>query len=175
MFIALLVLFSLGAGQLPATATPPPDPKLIRVHVQTDDTGDPIDLEARRESVRQLVAAIAARKKSGMVTVPDGADNMDVFVKVQERGVTIPKVVIGLGGGMGPQAGRPGPAATPVKTVQLRTRIALARGGDPVTITSKNRAMDSEAGWKSTAEDIAKQIEKWIADNKTAILEARQR
>src|SRR5687767_12101586 len=63
MILALLVLISLGAAQQPPAATPQLDPKLIRVHVQTDDGGDPIELEARRDSVKHLSVAIAGKKK----------------------------------------------------------------------------------------------------------------
>src|SRR5688572_23596212 len=37
MILALLVSISLGAAQQPPAATPQLDPKLIRVHVQTDE------------------------------------------------------------------------------------------------------------------------------------------
>jgi hypothetical protein len=53
--------------------------------------------------------------------------------------------------------------------------IAIARHGDPSEITNKNRPNETASGWKSAADDVAKQIEKWIADRREAIIEARRR
>jgi hypothetical protein len=175
MFSVLLLALSLGAGQQSPVASVPVDPALIRVHIQTDDGGDTDELASRRQSVRHLTAALTGRKKSGLVIVASPDDPVDIVIEVEGRGVTVPKVVIGLSGGMGPQAGRPGPAPTQVKAVQLRATIAIGRDSDPSALVNKNRANDSESGWKSAADDIAKQIEKWIAERKTAILEARRR
>jgi hypothetical protein len=121
------------------------------------------------------VSSITARKKAGLVAVADGKENVDVFVKVVERGVTVPKVVIGLSGGMGSPGSRPGPASQPVRTAQLRVRFQIAGDNDPQAVANKNRVNENESGWKSAAEDVVKQLEKWITDHRTAILEARQR
>ena len=64
MVAALLLLISLGVCSQAPTATPQPDPKLIRVHVQTDDGGDASELAARRESVKHLSSAIAGKNKA---------------------------------------------------------------------------------------------------------------
>lgn len=173
MTVALFVSLCLGAGLQSAGAPLQPDPTLIRVHVQTDEGGDSSELAARRESVKHLVAAIADKKKAGLVVVADAEDSVDVVVEVEDRGVRVPKVVIGLGGGMGSPGGRPGPGTTPVRVVQLRVTIAIAREGDASPMTNKNRANESESGWKSAAEDVAKQVEKWIADHRAAIIKAR--
>ena len=174
MIVALLFSLSLGASQQAATPPPQPDPKLIRVHVQTDDGGDASELAARRESVRHLLAAISGKKKAGIVVV-DAEDAADVVVEVEQRGITIPKVVIGLSGGMGSPNGRPGPATQQVRVVKLGVTIAIARDGDPNELTNKNRPNETESGWKSAADDVAKQVEKWIADHHEAIIEARRR
>src|SRR5688572_9853651 len=99
MMVALLLSIGFSAGQQASTATPPLDPKLIRVHVQTDEGGDPTELAARRDSVKHLLSAIAGKKKAGLV-VADNEDAADVIVEVEDRGINIPKVVIGLSGGM---------------------------------------------------------------------------
>ena len=171
MIIALLLSVSLGATQQPAT--PAPDPKLIRVHVQTDEGGDPIELEARRDSVKHLSVAVAEKKKA-MVVVSSVSD-ADVFVNVKERGFTVPKVVIGLSGGMGSPSGRPGPASQPVRIAQLRVTLQIAGDTNPTAIANKNRVNENESGWKSAANDVVKQLEKWIDDHREAIIEARRR
>jgi len=168
----LLLSLSLGVGLQSPAAPAPPDPQLIRVHVQTDEAGIPEELAARRDSVRHLAAAIAGQKKGKVMAIVDSADRADVVVEVVDRGVRVPKVVIGLGG-MGSQPGRPTPLPPPTRAVQLRVTTGLANDGDPVELTNKNRATESEAGWKSAAEDLAKQVEKWVADNRAAILAVR--
>ena len=173
MIAALLLSLSLGAGQQAPAATPQPDPKLIRVHVKTDDVGDPIELEARRDSVKHLAVAIE-KKKAGMVAVTSVSD-ADVFVVVDGRGVTVPKVVIGLSGGMGAPGGRPGPAAQPVRNAQLRVMFQIAGDTGSIPIANKNRVNENESGWKSAAEDVVKQLEKWIKEHREAIIEARRR
>ena len=172
---ALLLSLGVTFGLQAAAAPPEQDSKVIRVHVQTADGGDVSELAARRDSVKHLAAAITARKKAGIVAAAGADDNVDVIVEVEGRGITVPKVVIGLSGGMGSPNGRPGPATSPVRVVKLDVTIAIAREGDPSEITNKNRANESESGWKSAAEDVAKQVEKWIADHRAAILEARRR
>jgi hypothetical protein len=174
MIAALLLTTSLVAGPQTPTATPQLDPKLIRVHVQTDDGGDASELAARRESVKHLLAAVAGKKKAGLV-VADAEEAADVVVEVESRGVTVPKVVIGLSGGMGSPSGRPGAPTGPVRVARLDVTIAIARHGDPSEITNKNRPNETASGWKSAADDVAKQIEKWIADRREAIIEARRR
>ena len=174
MIAALLLSIVVGVGAQAPAATPQLDPKLIRVHVQTDDGGDPSELAARRESVKHLRTAIAGKKKAGLI-VADDEDAADVVVEVEQRGITVPKVVIGLSGGMGSPSGRPGPATQQVRVVKLGVTVALARDSDPTTITNKNKPNETESGWKSAADDVLKQVEKWIADHREAIIEARRR
>jgi hypothetical protein len=175
MIAALLLSLSIGPV-LQVTAPPSQiDPALIRVHVRTSDGGDAAELGALRESVKQLTAALSSKKKSGLTMVADADSPTDVVIAIEERAVTVPRVVIGLSGGMGAQAGRPGPAPQQVKVIQLRATIGITREADTSEITNKNRANDSESGWKSAAEDLAKQVEKWIAEHRSSILEARRR
>lgn len=168
-----LLSLSLTVGLQSANALPQPDPQLIRVHVRTDDGGVPEELAARRDSVKHLATAIASQKKGKVMIIVDSDDRADVVVDVVDRGVRIPKVVIGLGG-MGSQPGRPAPLPAPTRVVQLRVTTRLANGGDPVELTNKNRAVSSASGWKSAAEDLAKQVEKWVADSRATILAARR-
>lgn len=169
----LLLSLCLSAGPQSPVAPVQPDPQLIRVHVETDDGGIPEELAARRDSVRHLATAIAGQKKGKAMVIVASDDRADVVVEVVDRGVRVPKVVIGLGG-MGSQPGRPAPLPAPTRVVQLRVTTRLTNGGDPVQLTNKNRAGESESGWRSAAEDIAKQLEKWVADNRAAILAARR-
>lgn len=174
MILALLLSLSSGAVQQAPAATPQLDSKVIRVHVQTDDGGDPTELAARRESVKHISAAMGDRKKAGWVVAGSEAD-ADIVVEVTGRGVTVPKVVIGLSGGMGASGGRPGPPATPVRVAKLDVIVALVHGSASAEFSNKNRPNETESGWKSAAGDIAKQLEKWISDNRAAIIEARRR
>jgi hypothetical protein len=175
MIIALFLSVSMGAAHQASPAATAQDPKLIRVQVQTDEGGDPTELAARRESVKHLLAAIADKKKAGLVAVTEASDNADVVVEVEERGVTVPKVVIGLSGGMGSPGGRPGPGAQQIRVAQLRVTFQIAGEHEPTAVTNKNRVNENESGWKSAAEDVVKQLEKWITEHRAAILEARGR
>jgi hypothetical protein len=174
--MALAILYSLMLAWTPAGAQSQiqPDASLIRVRVETDEGGVPEELAARRESVTQLVAAIRANKKSGLLIVTRADDPVDIVVEVMDRGITVPKVVIGLSGGMRSPTGRTPPVAETVKAVQLRVTVRLARDGEPVEIKNKNRANDTESGWTSAAKDIAKQVDKWIVEHRADILEARR-
>lgn len=176
MLVALLLVLSLSAPgpRTPHPTARQPDPKVIRIHVQTDDGGDAAEHMARRESVRHLQAAIGEKKKTLIVSTT--AEEADVILEVEGRSVTVPKVVIGLGGGMGSPNGRPPGAPTgPVKNVKLQVKLALARDSDPIGLANKNRANESESGWKSAAADVVKQVEKWIAERRAAIIAARGR
>ncbi|MEO6223390.1 MAG: hypothetical protein ABIP90_09075 [Vicinamibacterales bacterium] len=174
MFVALLLLISSGAGHQVPASTPQPDPKLIRVLVQTGEVGDPIEVEARRDSVKHLSLAVTGKNKAGVVLVSSESD-ADVIVNVESRSTTVPKVVIGLSGGMSSPNGRPGPAPTPVKVVKLDATIGIARERDTTRLANKNRPKENESGWKSAADDVANQVNKWIADHRAAILQARRR
>jgi hypothetical protein len=174
MTTLLLLSWCLTAVAQSPSAAASMDPQLIRVHVQTDDGGVLEELAGRRASVKHLAEEIAKQKK-GKVMVSLATDELaDVVVEVVDRGLHVPKVVIGLGAGMGNQPGRPAPPAPLTRHAQLRVRAKLAHDGDWVQLTNKNRAIDAESGWKSAAEDIAKQLEKWVAGHRAAILAARK-
>jgi len=167
----LLSLCVLGAAQVPG-APPSSSPELIRVHVRTDDGGIAEELAARRQSVDHLAAAIASQKKGKAFVIVNNEDAADVVIDVMHRGLTVPKVTIGLG----TMGSRPGVRAPVMPTRQAELYVTMAAPGaaDPVEVTNKNRAPDSERGWKSAAEDIAKQVEKWVAEHRAAILKARR-
>lgn len=167
--LALVVaLVSAGASPLsPApqsSPSPQPNPSLVRVFVETDDIGEAHDLSERRESVRDLAAALARKKKT--IAVVDDEDKADVVVEIVDRSVTVPKVVIGVG----PPGQRPG-LAWPTRVVVLRAKLTF--GGDSVTFTNKNKPAENSPGWKSAADDIGDQVDKWIRDHRAEILRAR--
>ncbi len=172
MIAFLLCSLSVVASGQSAGASPQPDPQLIRVHVQTDAGGVAEELAGRRASVAHLVTAIAGQKKGKVIAVVADEDTADVIVEVRDRGVIVPKVVIGLGA-MGSQPGRRAPVA-PSRTVELRVTLRMARADEAFELANKNRPVDAEPGWKQAADDIAKQVEQWIADHRAAILQARR-
>jgi len=59
------------------------------------------------------------------MVVVTSEDTADVVVEMVDRGVHVPKVVIGLGG-MGNQPGRPAPLPPPRRLARLRVKTTLA-------------------------------------------------
>jgi len=59
------------------------------------------------------------------------------------------------------------------RQVQLTVGVKPPRAVDGETFKNKTAPLESQLGWKQAAEDIAKQIEKWIADRRVAIVAAR--
>lgn len=168
----LLVLACVaGAGQAPASAGPAPN--LIRIYLQTADGGHPDELAARRQSLDQLAASLAGQKKGSVLTIVDAESKADIVVDVIQRSLTTPKVVFGLGPSRSGGASSPS-MNPPVRHAVLHVTISMASGSDRVEFKNNNRAMESERGWKSAADDIAKQIEKWTADRRALILKARR-
>ena len=165
--LALLTIVAL-LGQ---TGTPAPavDPKLIRIYVHTGEVGGETTLSARRESVRDLVAALGSKKKDLLIVAHE--DQADVVVEVTERLLTTPRVVFGLGA----RPGQPPGGNAPARAVRLVVTIAQARGSDPDEIANRNAPLEANRGWRSAADDVAKQVEKWVADRRAAILAARER
>lgn len=161
----LLVLGLTGAlapGQAPV---PPPDPALIRVCVRTDEGGEAKELAARRQSAADLASALAGKKKT--VVVVDDEHAADIVLDVLSRSLMVPKVVVGLG----PRPGQPSGTAGLVRAPVLRVRIVF--GDEPTEFTNKNKPADSALGWRSAADNVAGQIEKWIADRRAEILRRR--
>jgi hypothetical protein len=168
--LLLLIAFS-QAGQA-VTAPAQPDPRIIRVYVITADGGHPDELAARRASVSHLAASIAGQKKGTVLAVVDGETKADIVVDVIQRSIDVPKVVFGLG------PSRSGGASSPSMNPQTRHAVLhvtlhMASGSDRVEFKNKSRSIESERGWKSAADDIAKQIEKWTADRRAEIIKAR--
>lgn len=157
--LACLVAIALQAGaQTPAAA---PSPNLIRVWVDSDSD----DIKELETSIKDLGVAVNARKKS-LVTVDD-EDKADVTVHVVQRKVEVPKVVIGLG---------PRPGETPgmqtVKTGKLQVQLRF--GDMQVSLENKNKTYDTPAGWRSAAEDLAGQIDKWVGQCRAEIIKSRR-
>ena len=163
--VAVLCLLSLQSA-----AVTQADPALIRVYIDTGShAGDAGGLAERQQSGKDLATALAGKKK--LFTIVDDEDKADVVLEVQDRMVTVPKIVIGIG----PRPGQPtDPGATlPTRQAQLRVSASLAHADESVQIKNKNRANDYPGGWKSAAEDIAKQVEKCVTDRRSKILDAR--
>ena len=155
---ALLAVVALAlCVALPSAQTKP----LPRVYVHTDQSpGDGV-LKEREQSVKDLQSAFGSRKK--VLTLVDNDDHADVEVEVLERTTTVPKVRIGINppnsGGI-PGAG----VGVPNRTVRLRVRAT--RGDEKQEFTNKSTPFENDRGWQAAAEDVERQIEKWIFGKK---------
>ena len=166
--VACLVLALMpGAAQAArqATQTAAPDPSLVRVFIQTDDGGHPDELAARQESVKDLAAALASNKK--LLAIVDDEEKADVVIEVIGREVTVPKVVLGIGA----RPGQPPGTNAPARAVALRVELTWSR--QSVALVNKNKPLESQRGWRSAAEDLGNQIEKWIAERRAEIVRGR--
>jgi hypothetical protein len=154
MSILLVLSALLGAGQTAKAAAP----ALPLVYVTTSDQGGADDVKGRQESVKDLRAALSDKKKH--LVVADHEEGADFVVKVMERTVTTPKVLFAP-----MQPGVAGPVPTgPSRAVHLR--VTLVQGSsDPTEFSNKGTAIESRGGWNFAADDIAKQIDKWIVDH----------
>jgi hypothetical protein len=158
--LAALLAVSVGPlrGPVPLAAAAPAIFRVF-VHLPPDDPSapeTPAELDDLHHSVADLDSALGDRKKSFVVV--DAEDKADVSVEVLGRSVTIPRVVFAPASPMG-QPGAP-MSASPAKAVHLRVR-ATFRGG-AAEFTNKNQALESTGGWKSAAEDLAKQLDLWV-------------
>ena len=165
MMPALLTI--LGAAVFGAAQVPPeqPDPRLVRVWVTTDAGGHPQELAGRQDSLEHLAEALARQKK--LVTIVEREDLADVTVEVRERRVDVPRFVFGIGA----RPGDPPGISAPTRTAQLLVRLEWQ--DDRVEFKNKNKPIESPLGWSSAADDIAKQIEKWISDRRQRIVDGR--
>jgi hypothetical protein len=164
--LILIGMFVLASHQKAAAPQASFGPNLARVYAHTAEGGNADELAARRESVKDLSRALAGKQRH-LLLVND-EDKADVVLEVIDRGVTIPKVVIGLG----PRPGQPPlPGEAPVRAVHLRVKLTCCR--EAVVLTNKNTAIESNGGWKSAADEIARQVDKWIADHIDQIIAAR--
>jgi hypothetical protein len=141
----------------------PQTQKPVRVFVQTDDTGVAEELAARQTSVKDLSDALASHKK--LFVVVDDEDKSEIQIEVLGRGLTVPKVVLGLG----PRPGESSIGSAPTKTAELRIRVTVTSSDLAAELKNKNKANDNPRGWKSAADDLANQLDKWVLENRAAI------
>lgn len=121
---------------------------LPRVYVSTSEQGERTEVANRHQSVKDLRASLASKKKTLTLVVDE--EGADITIEVTERTTTIPRVRIGLAS--------PG---APVRAVHLRVNVTQGTD-DPIEFTNKNTAYEDARGWQLAADDIAKQIEKWL-------------
>jgi hypothetical protein len=159
---ALLLSAMLSARQAPAAPGAAPL-RIVRVFVHTNASVDPAEVRAMRESVIDMRDALASKKK--IVAIVDAEDKADVVIDVIDRAVTIPKVVFG---GVAPATGPPG-SGTPPPARAVHLRVKLIYQGEFVSFSNKNSAIESTGGWKSAAQDIAKQMDKWLTEHQAEI------
>jgi len=127
--------------------------RLPRVYVSTSERGEGSELANRQQSVKDLKKALSGKKKT--LTLSDDEERSDITVEVMDRTTSVPRVRFGP-----PSRGGPSRAA--------HLRVKLTRGNnDPIQFTNKNTAFEDTGGWEAAAEDIAKQIEKWIFGHKS--------
>jgi hypothetical protein len=166
--IALLLAFQ--AAPLQPAAPSASDTKLIRIYVEPvtrAEANETVDPDGMRRSVQDIAAALAGKKKT--LTVVDSERDADLVVKVIERVVDTPKLVMGLG----PRPGELLPMTGPSRLVTLR--IALTSGRDSLEFKNKNRPVEAQEGWKVAAADVAGQIDKWAVARRDEILKRRAR
>jgi hypothetical protein len=163
----MALLLSLVAGTLLQAASPQaaPDPKLIRVFVQTEVSPLALGADGMRESVEDLAEALAAKKKT--LVVMETPRDADLVITVIDRRSVTPKFVMGIG----TRPGEPPSLAGPARTVALTVTLAL--GGERVELTNKNKPLEVQQGWKSAAADLAGQIDKWAGSHRSEILKRR--
>jgi hypothetical protein len=141
--------------------------KPFRLFVQTDDSGVAEELSARRTSVRDLSEALASHKK--VFVIVDDEDKSEMQIEVLGRGLTVPKVVFGLG----PRPGESSIATGPAKNAELRIRVTVTQSDLTAELKNKNKANDNPRGWKSAADDLANQLDKWVLEHRAEIGKGR--
>ena len=164
MHAARILAVALLSTPLSQTGSPAPDPKLIRVYVHTDGGGEASELRDRQDTVKDISSWLADKKKDVVIVASE--DGADVIVEVIQRWFSTPRVVMGVGGGR--QGINPPP---PSQIAHVRAEFRHAR--KTTSITNKNEPLLSNRGWKAAADDVAKQIHKWMMDNREAIVAAR--
>jgi hypothetical protein len=164
----LFLVASLVAADPLATMAEQADSKLVRVYVHTGENGERTELAARRSSVTDLGLAIKSKTRE-LVLVLD-RDDADVALEIISRGFIVPRVVFDFGTGRPEPSGRGSPM---VRAVQLRVQLELERRDGSQDFQNKNTPRESAGGWKSAAEDIAKQVQTWIVPRREIILASR--
>lgn len=155
-YFAIGATMALAAATVPLPASVARAQAIFRIYVETDKSGIPEELAARQDSVKDLKAALASKKKT--IAIVESEDEAQIVVEVIDRGLTVPKVVLGLG----PRPGQPPGPGGPVKHAQLRVRVTFKANERVVDLTNKNKARDDTRGWKSAADDLADQINKFV-------------
>jgi hypothetical protein len=150
---AVLALLGCAAAALTAQANPLP-----RVYVFTDKDSNDGALKDREESVKDLQAAFAGRKK--VLSLADSEERSDVVVEVLERATTVPKFRIGIS----PSPSRVPGVDPPMRAAVLRVKVT--RGEHTVEFRNKNTPFENPHGWDAAADDVVKQIEKWMLAKK---------
>ena len=119
-----------------------------------------------RDSTNDLSDLLRDKRKT--IEIVDDKDRADVEVEVTDRSVTVPRVAIGV-----VKPGRPGePAAGLIQVAHLTATVTA--GALSVTIKNKNSPTAASDGWKSAADDIARQIDTWIGKHKAELIAARR-
>lgn len=137
--------------------------KPVRVFVQTEDSGVAEELAARETSVKDLSEALASRRKFFIVV--DDEEKSEIQIEVLGRGLTVPKVVIGLG----PRPGESAIGTATTKNAELRIRVTVTSSDLTAEFKNKNKANDNPRGWKSAADDLAGQLDKWVLEHRAEI------
>lgn len=157
----LFVLAALAGTRASAEAAayvPQSGPGIVRVFIDTEDRGEPGELATRRQSVRDLTSALSTKRKT--LAIVDREDDADLVLEVVNRFVTIPKVVIGIGA----RPGQPAAQGAVVRVVVLRARLRF--GEESVDFTNTNKPAETLGGWRSAADNIGDQVEKWIRNRR---------
>jgi hypothetical protein len=145
------------------TAQPTASSALIRVCVMPAADSGARDFA---QSARDLEAAFQLKKKEFVIVATD--DRPDVTITVTDRSTTTPKFTIGV-----VQNGRSsGAAAGPIRITHLTVTLG-AKDTDDIELKNKNSPQQSMGGWESAADDVAKQIEKWITAHKSELIAKR--
>lgn len=159
----------IGVLSLQSAAPSQADPALIRIYIDARTDASLGSLAEREQSAKDLAAALAGKKR--LFTIVNDEDKADVVLKVEGRALTTPKILIGIGSAPGQTTN---PATTlPSRQAQLHVRASLVHADEFIQIRNKNRANDNPGGWKSAAEDIARQVEKWVGPRREKILAGR--
>lgn len=168
VLVAAATAFSPGIAAVAMGLAPqsrPQSPPPARVFVHTGDTGVAEELAARQASVKDLSEALTSRKK--LFIVVDDEEKSEIQIEVLGRGLTVPKVVLGLG----PRPGESTIGTTTTKNAELSILVTVTANDLTKEFKNKNKANDNSRGWKSAADDLADQLEKWMLERYRAAID----
>lgn len=166
MILALLLAWTGAPARAGQEMSDGASSTAVRVFVRTDDSGEATELAARKQSVKDLASAVASKKKS--LVLVDAEEKGDVVLAVEDRAVTVPKVVFG----MGERPGQPPGGGGVVRVAVLHVTLKWDDGS--IAFSNKNKPFESARGWKSAADDIAGQVNQWVSAHRADILRGRQ-